>query len=405
MEFNKIEGGVCAPLGFSANGIHCGVRKNKNKRDLSLILSETPASAAAVYTTNLVKGAPITVTKRHLENGSARAIICNSGNANTCNENGIATANEMCRLAGEALGIDEDDIIVASTGVIGQPLDISPIKSGMSERVAGLGGNSKAAAEGIMTTDTKLKETAISFDIGGVECHMGGIAKGSGMIHPNMATMLVFVTTDAKIESDVLQSALSDDVVTSFNMITIDGDTSTNDTVAVLANGVSGCKSIEKGTSEYDTFCAALHEVTTYLCRMIASDGEGASKLIECHVSGAKDDATARVAARAVVGSSLVKAAMFGCDANWGRVMCALGYSGAEIDVDAVDVSFESRAGEVDVCLMGTGTDFSEDEAKKVLSEDEIDIVVTMHECVGSGVAWGCDLTYDYVKINGDYRT
>ncbi|MCD7783045.1 MAG: bifunctional glutamate N-acetyltransferase/amino-acid acetyltransferase ArgJ [Firmicutes bacterium] len=405
MEFNEIEGGVCAPSGFSANGIHCGIRKNKEKRDLSLIVSDVPASAAAVYTTNLVKGAPIIVTKRHLENGVARAIICNSGNANTCNENGIATANEMCRLASEALSCDENDIIVASTGVIGQPLDISPIKAGMHELVDGLGGFSHKAAEGIMTTDTKRKEIAISFDIGGVECKIGGIAKGSGMIHPNMATMLVFVTTDAKIDSETLHSALAEDVKTSFNMITVDGDTSTNDTVAVLANGMAGNAPILTGTAEYETFCNALHRVTTYLCRMIAADGEGATKLITCRVSGMTNDESARVAARAVVGSSLVKAAMFGCDANWGRVMCALGYSGVPIDVDAVDVTFASRAGEVDVCLMGTGTDFSEDEATKVLSEDEIEIIVTMHEGVGSAVAWGCDLTYDYVKINGDYRT
>ena len=400
-----INGGVCAAKGFSAAGIHCGIRKNKEKKDLSLIYSQVNANAASVYTTNLVKGAPLIVTKEHISNGKAQAIICNSGNANTCNANGIEIANDMCKLAAKELNIDENDIVVASTGVIGQPLDIAPIAAGMPELVKSLGNNSEAAAEGIMTTDTRLKQIAVSFDIDGVECRIGGIAKGSGMIHPNMATMLVFITTDCKISSAMLQKALSSDIKNTFNMVSVDGDTSTNDMVTVLANGMAGNKEITEDGNAFDEFMKALNTVTVYLCRCIAGDGEGATKLLECRVSGAKSKETAKTVAKSVICSSLTKAAMFGADANWGRVLCAIGYSGADVDVNKIDVTFESRAGSVLVCKNGAGVDFSEDEAKKILLENEINIIIDLNDGTQTAVAWGCDLTYDYVKINGDYRT
>ena len=401
-----IEGGVCAAKGFKASGIYCGIRKNKTKKDLSLIYSEKPADAAAVYTTNLVKGAPLTVTKKHLENGKAQAIICNSGNANTCNANGIEIAEKMSVLTAEALGIDANDIVVASTGVIGQPLDITPIAKGIPSLVSELSENGgKSAAEGIMTTDTQLKEIAVSFIIDGKECHIGGIAKGSGMIHPNMATMLVFITTDAAISSDMLQKALSSDVADTFNMVSVDGDTSTNDMVTVLANGLAENKEITEDSEDFAEFMKALNTVTVHLCKMIAGDGEGATKLLECKVSGAKDVECAKTVAKSVICSSLTKAAMFGADANWGRVLCAIGYSGADVDVSKVNVSFKSPAGTVDVCKMGAGVEFSEEKAKAVLLEKEIEILIELNSGSSSSTAWGCDLTYDYVKINGDYRT
>ncbi len=401
----QIAGGVCAAKGFTANGIHCGVRKNKSKRDVALIVSEAAASAAAVYTRNLVKGAPLAVTKKHLENGKARAILCNSGNANTCNADGEEVAEKMCALAAAELGIDPCDVVVASTGVIGQPLDITPIASGMKALAAGLGAHSDFAAEGIMTTDTRMKEVAFSFTVGGVECRIGGIAKGSGMIHPNMASLLVFITTDATIAPAMLQKALSADIRDSFNMISVDGDTSTNDMVTVLANGKSGAPEITGEGADYDAFCSALAAVTKTLCRAIAADGEGATKLLECSVSGAKDDSAARTVAKSVVCSSLLKAAMFGADANWGRVLCAVGYSGADVDVTRVDVDFVSKKGAVSVCRMGAGIPFSEELAKEILSESEIVIRIALNDGDASATAWGCDLTYDYVKINGDYRT
>ncbi len=401
-----IDGGVTAAKGFTASGIHCGIRKNKSKRDLSLIYTEKKASVACVYTQNLVKGAPIYVTQKNVHNGYAKAIICNSGNANTCNQNGVMVAEQMCDLIASELKISADDVVVASTGVIGQPLEIKPIKKGIPSLVLELSNNgSKMAAEGIMTTDTKLKEIAYSFEVGGVECHIGGIAKGSGMIHPNMATMLVFITCDAKISPEMLQKALSADVVRSFNMISVDGDTSTNDMVTVLSNGAAGNAEITCEGKDYDSFCEALRAVSTYLCRSIAADGEGATKLLECRVSGAMDYATAAVVSKSVICSSLFKAAMFGADANWGRVLCAIGYSGADVDVDKIDVSFKSSAGEVSVCKDGRGIDFSEDIAKNVLSENEIEILINLNCGEHSATAWGCDLTYDYVKINGDYRT
>ena len=401
----QINGGVCAAKGFTANGIRCGIRKNKTKRDIALIYSEVRGTAAAVYTKNLVKGAPLTVTKDNISDGYAQAMICNSGNANTCNANGIQIATETCELLAKELKIDSKDVIVASTGVIGQPLDIKPIANGMSELVAGLGNHCDLACEGIMTTDTKKKEIAFSFDIDGVECKIGGIAKGSGMIHPNMATMLVFVTTDCNITSDMLKKALSRDVVDSFNMISVDGDTSTNDMVSVIANGLAENEEISGEGSAFDKFCEALHAVTSYLCRSIAADGEGATKLLECVATGAVDDNAARIAAKAVVCSSLLKAAMFGADANWGRVLCAIGYSGADVDVTKVSVSFKSSKGEVLVCRDGSGVDFSEETAKEVLLENEIQILIGLGDGAGKAIAWGCDLTYDYVKINGDYRT
>ena len=401
-----ISGGVCAPQGFMANGIHCGIRKNRNKRDLSLIYSTVPASAAAVYTTNLVKGAPITVTGNHLSDGIAQAAICNSGNANTCNYNGIEIAEETCALLSAEIGVPAENIIVASTGVIGELMDIAPFKSGIPSLVAGLQSDGSAlAAEGIMTTDTVKKEIAIEFTLCGKTCRMGGIAKGSGMIHPNMATMLVFITTDAAISPALLKKALGSDVQSTFNMLSIDGDTSTNDMVSVMANGLAGNPVIETEGEDFAAFMTALNTVTISLCRMIAADGEGATKMLECIVSGADDIATARTVAKSVVCSSLLKAAMFGADANWGRVLCAIGYSGAKVDVTKVGVAFRSKGGCVTVCENGAGVPFSEEAAKAVLLESEIEILVGIGSGPVSATAWGCDLTYDYVKINGDYRT
>ena len=400
-----ISGGVCAAKGFAANGVHCGIRKNRTKKDLSLIFSEVKASAAAVYTTNLVKGAPLVVTKSHLSDGYAQAVICNSGNANTCNANGIEIAEKMSNLIASELNISSSDIVVASTGVIGQPLDITPIKNGIPSLVEGLGQNGDAAAEGIMTTDTVPKEVAVSFEIDGVECKIGGIAKGSGMIHPNMATMLVFITTDCAISPEMLQKALSSDIADTFNMVSVDGDTSTNDMVCVLANGMAGNTEIDNNDEKFETFMKALNTVTVHLCRMIAGDGEGATKLLECSVIGAKDKEIAKVVAKSVICSSLTKAAMFGADANWGRVLCAIGYSGADVDVNKIDVSFISNKGEIPVCKNGAGIDFSEEKAKEILLEKEITISVNLNDGECSSTAWGCDLTYEYVKINGDYRT
>ena len=401
----KVDGGVCAAKGFYANGIHCGIRKNREKRDLTLIFSEVEANAAAVYTTNLVKGAPLKVTKEHLKNGQARAIICNSGNANTCNANGVEIAERTCGLLAEELSISENDIIIASTGVIGEPLSIEPFEKGIPELVKGLGAHNSYAAEGIMTTDTKEKSVAVSFEVDGKTCTIGGIAKGSSMIHPNMATMLVFITTDCRISADMLQKALSTDIQNTFNMVSVDGDTSTNDMVAVMANGLAENEEITGEGEGFTSFMSALNSVTVELCRMIAGDGEGATKLIECSVKNAPDEKTAKTVAKSVICSSLTKAAIFGADANWGRVLCAIGYSGVEIDVDKVDVSFASKAGVVDVCKNGAGIAFSEEKAKEVLLQDEIDILIGLNDGEACAKAWGCDLTYDYVKINGDYRT
>ena len=382
----QVTGGVCAAQGFSAAGIHCGIRRNQSKRDLALIYSAVPASAAAVYTSNLVKGAPLTVTKAHLSDGRAQAVICNSGNANTCNADGVAVAEEMSALTASAL-------------------HIAPIRHGLPQLAAALGDHSDQAAEGIMTTDTHRKEIAVQFTAGGKTCTIGGIAKGSGMIHPNLATMLVFLTTDCAVSPAMLQAALSGDVQDTFNMVSVDGDTSTNDMVAVLANGLAGNAEITAPGADFTAFCSALNSVTVWLCRQIAGDGEGATRLLECCVTGAEDHGTAKTVAKSIICSSLVKAAMFGADANWGRVLCAIGYSGAPVDVHKVDVAFRSAAGTVSVCVDGAGIPFSEEKAKKVLLEKEIEILVDLKSGGEGATAWGCDLTYDYVKINGDYRT
>ncbi len=405
-QITMIPGGVCAAKGFTANGIHCGIRKNKTKHDLSVIYSDTRAATACVYTQNLVKGAPLTVTKNHIADGYAQAVICNSGNANTCNANGIEIAESMSALLGEALGIPATDVVVASTGVIGQPLDIEPIRAGIPALVSGLSKEgSLDAAYGIMTTDTKEKEIALEFTVGGKICRIGGIAKGSGMIHPNMATMLVFITTDCAVSSAMLAKALSTDIQSTFNMISVDGDTSTNDMVTLMANGQAGNPMITSEGEDFTAFMEALNTLTVYLCRRIAADGEGATRLLECEVTEAADLATARTIAKSVICSSLVKTAIFGADANWGRVLCAIGYAGVAVDVHAVDVTFHSAKGDILVCKDGAGVDFSEEIAKEILLENEITIKVNLNSGNISATAWGCDLTYEYVKINGDYRT
>ena len=401
-----IEGGVCAAKGFTASGMNCGIRKNKSKHDLALVYSDVRASAAAVYTTNLVKGAPLTVTREHLQDGYAQAIICNSGNANTCNADGIEIAEAMSQTTASALNISPSDVVVASTGVIGQPLPLEPIQAGIPKLAASLSAQGHSdACQGIMTTDTVVKEIAISFEIHGVECHLGAMAKGSGMIHPNMATMLVFLTSDVAIAPAMLRKALSTDIAATFNMLSIDGDTSTNDMVVVLSNGLAGNPEITEEGADFSAFMEALNTVTVHLCRMIAGDGEGATKLLECHVEGASDIQQARTVAKSVICSSLLKAAMFGADANWGRVLCAIGYSGANVDPQTIDVTFISSKGSILVCRNGAGVPFSEEKAKEILLEKEITILVNLNLGTVASDAWGCDLTYDYVRINGDYRT
>ena len=401
-----IEGGVTAAQGFVAGGIHCGVRKNKSKPDLAMIYSEAPCAAAAVYTQNLVKGAPILVTQKNIADGAAKAVICNSGNANTCNADGEEKAQAMCDLTAQALGIAPQDVVVASTGVIGQVLPIEPIQAGIPELVKALSADgSHAAATAIMTTDTIAKEAAAEVEIGGKTVKVGGISKGSGMIHPNMATMLCFVTTDCAISPAMLDKAIHQVTEKTFNMISVDGDTSTNDTFAILANGAAGNPEITAPGPDYDAFAQALEAVCRQLSKLMAGDGEGATKLLICRVDGAADLSMARTVSKSVICSTLFKAAMFGADANWGRVLCAIGYSGAAVDVNKIDVSFRSAKGQVDVCQNGAGIPFSEEEASQVLSEHEIEILVHLHLGEASAEAYGCDLTYDYVKINGDYRT
>ena len=405
-KMKMIEGGVTAAKGFSAGGMYCGIRKNKTKPDLAMIYSAAPCTAAGMYTSNLVKGAPILVTKRNLTNGVARAVICNSGNANTCNADGEEKAWRMCEIAGKALNIDPSDVIVASTGVIGQVLPIELIEETAPLLASSITGDgSSLAAKAIMTTDTVVKEAAAEFEIGGKTVHLGGICKGSGMIHPNMCTMLCFLTTDAAIAAPVLDKALRSVVAESFNMVSIDGDTSTNDTITVMANGLAENPEILDGTPEYETFVGALRAICINLARKMAKDGEGATKLLVCKVSGAANLADARTVAKSVICSSLLKAAMFGADANWGRVLCAIGYAGTGTDIHRVDVSFRSKAGTIDVCKNGSGIPFSEEKAKEILTQDEIDILVTLGDGDACAEAYGCDLTYDYVKINGDYRT
>ncbi len=405
MDIKKIEGGVCAPLGFTASGVHCGIRKNKSKLDLALIYSKERCAAASVYTLNKVVGAPIIVTKQNIADGYAHAIICNSGNANTCNVDGVDKANITCEGIAKELNIDVGDVIVASTGVIGQPLDVDALLSGIPKLVSELSDNDENACEAILTTDLVKKEIAVEFNLDGKRCRIGGIAKGSGMIHPNMATMLCFVTTDVSISPEMLQLALNDTVNASFNMVSVDGDTSTNDMVSIIANGSAKNNRIENHCDEYIIFHRALLKLCTHLCRMVAADGEGATKLLECNVTGAPTQQVARIVAKSVITSSLFKAAMFGEDANWGRVLCAIGYAEAEFDIEHVDVFLKSERGSVKVCENGSGVEFSEEKAADVLVSDEVRIEISLGNGDGSATAWGCDLSYDYVKINGDYRT
>ena len=405
---NQISGGVCAAKGFTAAGVHCGVKagSSPDKNDLALILSEKECAAAATYTMNRVKAAPLYVTMDHLENGVAWGVVANSGNANACCPQSHENAEAMSVSAAAATGREPGDFVVASTGVIGQTINISAIQAGLPQAAAALSADgSDAAAHAIMTTDTVKKEIAVSLTIGGKEVRLGAIAKGSGMIHPNMGTMLAFITTDCAITHEMLSDALHEVVARTFNRVTVDGDTSTNDMCVVLANGMAGNSLIEWKDQDYETFLAALEEVCRYLSRAIAGDGEGASKLVTCKMHGARSEESAERLAKAVVGSSLVKAAMFGADANWGRVLCAMGYSKAPFRPEHVDVSFCSQAGSILVCKQGDGVAFDEDKAKTILTEKEVIIDVDLHEGDESAECWGCDLTYDYVKINGDYRT
>lgn len=408
MGFKKIDGGVCAAKGFLANGLNCGLNSNKDKNDLCLVFSEALCNAAAVYTQNKVKGAPITVTKKHLEKsgGKAQAVIANSKNANTCNADGVEKAERMCRLAASVLNIEPEKVIVASTGVIGKVLPIEPIENSIDSLAKGLShtANEKAATA-IMTTDTVKKEAAVQFEIDGVVCTLGGMAKGSGMIHPNMATTLNFITTDAAISSQLLQKALSDIVKVTYNCLSIDGDTSTNDMVSIMANGLAGNSEIVEENENYSIFKDALYEVLMTLTKMLAKDGEGATRMIECTCCGASDLDTAIIVAKSVVRSPLLKCAIFGSDANWGRILCAIGYAEADFDITKVDVDMRSRKGTIAVCRNGSGVEFSEEEAKTILLEDEIYIDINLHSGNTQAKAWGCDLTYDYVKINGDYRS
>ncbi len=406
-KYKFIDGGVTSPQGFTAQGVCAGIKpSNTTKRDLALIYCEKPCTAAAVYTKNLVKSSTITVTKKHLENGVAQAVIVNSGNANTCNADGIEIAEKMCEIAAETLGIKAEDVIVASTGVIGQPLPIEPVIKGaamMKGKLSKDGGTN--AAEAIMTTDTIKKEMAMQAELGGKTVTIGGIAKGSGMIHINMGTMLSFVTTDAAVSAEMLEEALREAVEDSYNMVSVDGDTSTNDTLAIMASGLAGNEEITEKTEDYRVFVSALTETFRSLAKKLAADGEGATKLLVCAVDGAKTKKDAVMVSKSIICSSLFKAAMFGADANWGRVLCAIGYSGADVDVSKVKVEFKSPKGEILVCENGAGVEFSEEKAKEILLEKEITVAVSLNDGEGKAEAYGCDLTYDYVKINGDYRT
>lgn len=399
-----ISGGVCAALGFQAGSIRCGIKDSRTNDDTAIILSDCECTAAATYTLNRVKAAPLYVTMEHLENGVARGIVANAGNANACAPDGMENARRMAKAAASVVGVDEKDLVVASTGVIGQRLNIECIEANLGG-ITLSGDGSEQANLAIMTTDTKTKTAAVEFTIGGKTCRIGGICKGSGMIHPNMGTMLSFVTTDCAITHEMLLDALQENVKKTYNRVTVDGDTSTNDMCVVLANGKAGNPLIEWQDEDYQVFCKALSEVNTRLARQIAADGEGATKLVTCTVKHSRTEEAAERLAKAVVGSNLVKAAMFGADANWGRVLCAMGYSKAPFRPEYVTVAFESAAGSVTVCEKGAALDFDEELAKKVLSESEVVILVDVNEGSESATAWGCDLTYDYVKINGDYRT
>lgn len=415
MNFKVIDGGICASKGFKASGIYCGIKRpandtpeTKHKNDICIFVSDTVCNTAAVYTQNKVKGAPILVTKKNLEKSENKsiAVIANSKNANTCNADGIEKAEAMCELLAKELNVPKEQVIVASTGVIGQILPIEPIKTGIPKLVKELDYNKNIeAATAIMTTDTVKKEYAVEFEIDGIKCHLGGMAKGSGMIHPNMATTLNFITTDCAISSNLLQEALSEIVKVTYNCLSIDGDTSTNDMVSLMANGMADNKEITSHGADFDTFKSALYEVMANLTRMLAKDGEGATKLIECITSGAKDKDTAITVAKSVVCSSLFKAAIFGEDANWGRILCAVGYAQADFDIKKVDVDLKSKNGIISVCKNGSGIEFSEEKASEILSADEIYVLINLNDGSEKATAWGCDLTYDYVKINGDYRT
>lgn len=405
-KITKVKSGICAPVGFQAAGIHCGIRKNKKKKDLALIVSDQMCQVAAVYTTNKIKGAPIYVTKEHIQDGRAKAIICNSGNANTCAPNGIEVAEATCKLTADALGLQPSDIIVSSTGVIGEELFLEPFQEGIPKLAAELSyEGSDSAAKAIMTTDTVKKELALEFTLGGKTCRIGGIAKGSGMINPNMATMLCFLTTDVAISHEMLQKALSADIQDTFNQISIDGDTSTNDTVAILANGMAGNPMINEEGEDFQIFCKALYEMNHQLSKNIARDGEGATKLIECVVKGAPDKETARIISKAVIESNLLKAAMFGEDGNWGRILCAMGYAKTDFDISKTEVFIESMLGSAQVCQDATYFKHSDKKVSHILSAAEVKLVIDIHQGEAEATAYGCDLTYDYVKINGSYRS
>ncbi len=406
MELQQTTGGVCAAKGFTAGGMHCGIRGPGGKKDLAMLLSEQPCATAAVYTQNKVKGAPLLLTAQNIADGYARGMICNSGNANTCAPNGMAVAQACCEMAAKATGLDASDFVVASTGVIGQALALEPFEKGLPQLAAALSVQGAVdAAEAIMTTDTVRKEAAVAFTLGGVPCTLGAMAKGSGMINVNMATMLMFITTDVAIAPELLQRALATETETTLNQVCVDNDTSTNDMAVLFANGMAGNVPIAAEGEDYDAFCGALHAVCRQLCRMLAGDGEGASKLLECSVSGAPDGPTARAIAKSVVDSYLFKAAMFGADANWGRALCAIGYTPGDFSVDDIAVTLSSAAGSVLVCKGSMHQPYSEEEAARILSEKEIGIRIDMGQGEAQAEAWGCDLTYDYVKINGDYRS
>ena len=406
--YKVIDGGVCAANGYKANGLNCGLNKNRDKNDLGLYMSDVPAKTAGVYTTNKVKGAPILVTKDHLTKmqGMSRAVIMNSKNANTCNFDGVEKAEAMCELIAKELGLSANEVLVASTGVIGQILPIEPIANNVKALAEGLtyDGNERAATA-IMTTDTVKKEYAVEFELDGKVCRLGGMAKGSGMIHPNMATTLNFITTDADVSADMLQKALSEIVKVTYNCLSVDGDTSTNDMIVLQANGLAGNCEIAECNDDYEIFKGALYEVMSELTKMLAKDGEGATKLLECTVAGAPDIDTAIIVAKSVIRSPLLKCAMFGADANWGRVLCAIGYAEADFDINKVDVDFRSKVGVLPVCHNGAGVEFSEELAKEILTEEDIFIDVNLNAGDSVAKAWGCDLTYEYVKINGDYRS
>lgn len=405
--YEFIDGGVCAAKGFKASGVIAGIKAgNTTKRDLALISCDVRCKAAALFTTNKVKGAPIIVSREHLKDGYAQAVVVNSGNANTCNANGIEIAEGMCALAADGLNIAKEDILVGSTGVIGQKLDLTPIKNAFPALLDGLSeNNSTLACEAIMTTDTRKKELAVEFEIDGKKCRIGGISKGSGMINPNMATMLAFITTDVAINGELLKKALVRVNSLTYNMVSVDGDTSTNDSLFLMSSGLAGNEEIICEDKNYEIFENALYAVMMNLARETARDGEGATKLIECVVSGADTEETAKKVAKSVISSSLVKAALFAADANWGRILCAIGYTDADFDIERVAVDLASEKGVIPVCRNGAGVDFSEEKAKEILSEEEIKILVDLNAGSKSAIAWGCDLTFEYVKINAEYRT